>query len=213
MCKLHFPKSILAFFYLYYLRPLCNIKWRQRLYSSSPNSYIRITKIKNLLNSKYQQSHTIIQTTHCANHLLVNATGQSPLPDKKTNLPLKHHFSSSCVHLCLTFWRSGANVFVCVMYQCVISDRGSAHNFGRVCWPSICSETAHSVPLTDSDGGWWEAGLTLDPCVHGTVTHCPTLGESIDLLWMDSYSRHTHTHTKAFSSLWVSAGSEPVLHH
>lgn len=45
-------------------------------------------------------------------------------------------------------------MFVCVMYQCVISDRGSAHNFGRVCRPSICTETAHSVPLTDSDGGW-----------------------------------------------------------
>lgn len=116
--------------------------------------------------------------------------------------------TSMSVQTSFFFWafdvssrRGGALLFVCVMYQCVISDRGSARKSECV----LCGYVSHRSALrqlillrwqTVMEGGE-RAALTPDPRVHGTVTHCPTLTESIDPLWMDGWrQRHTQTHTR-----------------
>lgn len=71
-------------------------------------------------------------------------------------------------------WAFGVSVFVCVMYQCVISDRGSAVSV------SVCCALCQHRSLSDSsfcsaDRQWWRAALTPDQRVPDTLTHCPAL--------------------------------------
>ncbi len=117
---------------------------------------------------------------------------QQAKPPKTSSVSTKHHFSSGCltqpeallfVCYCISVWFLTEEV-------CVV----------RLCQPSICSQTAHSAPLTDSDGGRRAGGTESRP-----VTHCPTLTESIDPVWMDGWrqrhTQHTHTHQRRFRAV------------
>ncbi len=102
----------------------------------------------------------------------------------------------------LGVWRGGALLFVCVMYQCVISDRGSV-----CCAVMSAIDLLSDSSFCSADRQWWRAASgrhwlqTSDTLSHAHRVYWSALDGRLET------KTHTHTHTRQCR---FRAGSTPL---